>query len=144
RQKHPSLGPSHVWRADGAGTKDPIVKETSVVPHVIHGPCQNLARQCEIVRIEIAKREKGNNALGHTVNVYWIGAVVKVFRCAVLAKKVSSIELKTTPNAGFKLCCPDIPANCLQRAEVVSRVKVVNPLLRCCVAVVPGTIRALL
>src|SRR6266436_5957134 len=40
-QKHPSLGPSHVWDSDSAEAQDAIVKKAPLIPHVIHGPLEH-------------------------------------------------------------------------------------------------------
>src|SRR5260370_30378944 len=42
-QKHPSLRPSHIRDSDGTKAQDAIVKETPLIPHVIHGPLEHRA-----------------------------------------------------------------------------------------------------
>jgi hypothetical protein len=54
---------------------------------------------------------------------------MKVSDGTILAEKVSSVEFEAAPDTGFELGCFGIPANGLQRAKIVSGMKVVNPTL---------------
>ena len=73
----------------------------------------------------------------HTVNVYGVGAIMKVSGRTVLTEKVNPVEIKTASNVRFELRGLGVPTNGLQRAEIVSRVKVVDPLLGVGLAVRP-------
>src|SRR5712692_4031091 len=95
RQKHPRLGPPHVGSLDRAQSKNPVVEESPLVPHVIHGPSECRARELDIGWVETIERERRDDALRHGVNVYRVSGVVKVSRGAVLTEKVSAVELKT-------------------------------------------------
>src|SRR2546428_4157068 len=83
-QEHPRLRPPHIRGPDGARAKHSIVKEASIIPHVIHGPPEVGMRQSDIAGVEISKREECDDALRHTMNVDRIGAVMKVSNCTVL------------------------------------------------------------
>jgi hypothetical protein len=63
------------------------------------------------------------------MNVQGIRAVVEVSRGTVLAEKVISVKLEAASDTGVELGCPDAPGDRPQRAQVVSRVEVVNPSL---------------
>ena len=72
-----------------------------------------------------------------TVNVDRIGAIVKVLDRTFRAKKVGAIEVEPAANARFELLRPCIPTDGLQRAKVIAGVKIINPALRGCLAVIP-------
>jgi len=70
-----------------------------------------------------------DDALRYAVNVDRVGAVVKISDCTVLAEKMVPVKLQAAPNATLELRGLGVPANRLQRAEVISGVEVVNPML---------------
>src|SRR5271170_288897 len=128
-QKHPCLRPSRISSPDGEKTKHPIVKKSTSIPHMIHGPSEHRTRQLDIVRVGLFKREKCEDTFCHTVNVYRIIAIMKVLDGTILAEKVSSIKFESSPDGGIILGCRDRPQNGLQRSKAVPRVKVINPIL---------------
>jgi len=74
------------------------------------------------------------------MNVDRIVTVMKVSGRTVLPEKVGSVELEPASDARFELRCLGVPADGLQRAQVVSGVKVVDPSLCRGLPVVPRAI----
>ena len=101
-------------------------------------------RQANIVRVEISKREECDDALRHAMNVHRIGAIMKVSGSTVLAEEVVPIELEATADGRFELRRLQVAGDAFQRAEVVSGVEVVDPLLRRGLPVVPRAVVVLL
>jgi hypothetical protein len=78
---------------------------------MIHCPLERRTRQWDISRVEISECQERDNTLRHTVSIDGMSVVIKVSDGAVLAEKVSLIELKSAPDAVVELGCFDIPAN---------------------------------
>jgi len=94
-------------------------------------------RERRRVRMPIAQRDQRDDALRRAVNVDRVRPVVKVLRRAVVEKEVRAIERQAATDAMLKLVGPENAGDVLQRAQVVSRVEVVDPLLRICLALHP-------
>ena len=58
--------------------KNPIVKEASIVPHMLHRPSEHGVGERYIAWVEMLEFQEGDNALRDTVNVDGIGLIVKV------------------------------------------------------------------
>jgi hypothetical protein len=86
-------------------------------------------RQRNTVRIKVSESKESDDALGHTMNVQRISAIMEISGGTVFAEEVIAVELEAASNALIELGCISTLANGLQRAQVVSRVEVVNPSL---------------
>ena len=111
REKHPGQRPPHIGCTNRAKTQDSVVEKAPLIPHMIHGPLEHRARQGNIARVEILKRDKSNDALRDAVNIDGIRAVMEIADGAVLTEKVLSIEMKTLYETGIEFRCTEIPAN---------------------------------
>src|SRR2546430_5003748 len=121
--------PIYVRSPDGPKAKHAIVKEAPIVPHVFHCPPEDRMSQTDVVLVQTSKREKCDDALCDTMNVDRIGTVMKVSGCTIGSEKMGLVKLEPTSNSHFELCCLCVPANGLQRAQVISGVEVVDPSL---------------
>ena len=54
-----------------------------------------------------------------------------------------SVEIETPDDTRFKLACLQRPLNLLQSAQIISRVEIVDPLLRAGFAIHPRTVASL-
>src|SRR5580704_13287987 len=143
RQKHPSLGPTHVRRADFAEAKDAVVEEAAAIPHMLHGPLENGVGLRKIGGMRVLEGEKSDDAFGDAMNVDGIGAVVKIFYRAIFAEKVAAIEVVTATDGGIELGGFGVAGNHLQGTQVVAGMKIVDPILCGRIAIEPRAIGTL-
>src|SRR5579864_259597 len=140
RQQHPRLGPAHIGSSNGREAKDAVVKEASLIPHMIHGPLQDLVGQGQACGIQILEFGESNNALRHGMNVDRISPIVEIFGGAVFAKEMGAIEFEPSPDRLAKLSGVRVEANRPQGPEIETRVKIVDPLLLGPPAIFPGPV----
>src|SRR5258708_30391979 len=94
-KKHPRLRPSHVGSPNRARTENPVVEESAIVPHMIHGPLECRARHSLIRCVTRIHFQGRDDALRHGMNVDGKSRGVKISCRAVLAIKIAAIELES-------------------------------------------------
>ena len=143
RDEHPGLAPAHVGNLDRAQRQFLVVKISFIIAEIGQSPREDAAREIDVVGMKVFQLKQGDDTLGDTMHVDGIGPIVKVIRSAVLAEKLVSIKFESSAKGLVKLGRVQIVADVSQRAEIVTRVKVVHPGIFLGFAIEPGAINAL-
>ncbi len=95
------------------------------------------------VLAKVPEFQQGDDALGGGVDIHRIGAVMVIFRRAIVQKEVLAVVGKASVDGGVELRRAGLPGNGAQGTQIVAGVEVVDPLLSGVLAIGPGTIRTL-
>src|SRR5262249_27003987 len=112
------------------GDKRPLLKIeiTAGMPHVIPRPLKDFLTQPQIIFLEVSQLNQRNEALRDGVNIDRVRSVMKISSHTLRLKEVRSIKLEAVSNAFIEDPHTGNSGNLPQRNQVVSGVKVVNPL----------------
>ena len=80
------------------------------------------------------------NALRDTVDVDRICTVVEVSGRTVITEKMIAVKFEAAAKVGLELIGVQIPANAVERGEIVSGMEIVYPGVGRRVAIKPGTV----
>src|SRR5579884_3144601 len=110
---------------------------------MLHRPLERAHSQSKTTRIEILKLRQRDDGLSHAVNIDRVCVVVKIPGGSVLADKMSPVKVEPAFYMAFELGALQTLSDGTQGAEIVARVKIVDPVLLRTFAVQPGAIRPL-
>src|SRR5439155_12857527 len=88
--------------------------------------------------------QERNDALGDTVNINGIRAIMIILRRSVLPEKMVLVEFKATLHMGLKIRCFGASRDGSQGTQIETCVEIVLPSLRWRLPVIPRTVFGLL
>jgi len=130
RKEHPRLPPTHIGRFDGAKRKHAIIKVTRAIPHMLHRPIVNFSHQANSSVAQMPELKQRDDALRDTMYIDRIHTIVKIFWRAIPSEKMFEVKRKSTLDGILEFIRVGILANRPQAAQIITRVKIIDPLLR--------------
>ncbi len=107
------------------------------IPQISHAPTEDRMREAHITFIEVFQGQKRDDTLRGTVNVDRVRAIMKVPGRTVFPEKLIPIKSESATDVRFELRSLGVLVDRSQSAEIVSRVKIVDPPLSRKLAIVP-------
>src|SRR6266699_535650 len=121
-----------------------MIKVSTLIPHVGNRPFENSTSQSHVSVVKVLQGQKRDDALGDTVNINGIRAIMIILRRSVLPEKMVLVEFKSSLHMGLKIRCFGASRDGPQGTQIETCVEIVLPSLRWRLPVIPRTVLVLL